>query len=93
LDGSVWRRTNSRVGDTDGFTDQLALTGKFDTGAFKHRFNTGVEYAKQTDRTQYILNGLDSTGSANNTCNAAAIASGWCTYRIQVMFRGQVYKY
>jgi catecholate siderophore receptor len=22
--------------DTDGFTDQLALTGKFDTGAFKH---------------------------------------------------------
>ncbi|MCH7387205.1 TonB-dependent siderophore receptor [Acinetobacter modestus] len=80
LDGSVWRRTNSRVGDTDGFTDQLALTGKFDTGAFKHRFNTGVEYSDQkTDRTQYILNGLDSTGSANNTCNAAAIASGWCT--------------
>ena len=80
LDGSVWRRTNSRVGDTDGFTDQLALTGKFNTGAFKHRFNTGVEYSDQkTDRTQYILNGLDSTGSANNTCNAAAIASGWCT--------------
>lgn len=80
LDRSVWRRTNSRVGDTDGFTDQLALTGKFDTGAFKHRFNTGVEYSDQkTDRTQYILNGLDSTGSANNTCNAAATASGWCT--------------
>jgi catecholate siderophore receptor len=80
LDGSVWRRTNSRVADTDGFTDQLALTGKFDTGAFKHRFNTGVEYSDQkTDRTQYILNGLDSTGSANNTCNATAIASGWCT--------------
>lgn len=80
LDGSVWRRTNSRVADTDGFTDQLALTGKFDTGAFKHRFNTGVEYSDQkTDRTQYILNGLDSTGSANNTCKATAIASGWCT--------------
>lgn len=80
LDGSVWRRTNSRVADTDGFTDQLALTGKFDTGTFKHRFNTGVEYSDQkTDRTQYILNGLDSTGSANNTCNATAIASGWCT--------------
>ncbi|MBH2030731.1 MAG: TonB-dependent siderophore receptor [Moraxellaceae bacterium] len=80
LDGSVWRRTNSRVGDTDGFTDQLALTGKFNTGTAQHRFNAGAEYSDQkTDRTQYILNGLDSTGSANNTCNAAAIASGWCT--------------
>ncbi|MEG1697370.1 MAG: TonB-dependent siderophore receptor [Acinetobacter sp.] len=80
LDGSVWRRTNSRVADTDGFTDQLALTGKFNTGAVQHRFNAGAEYSDQkTDRTQYIMNGLDSTGSANNTCSAAAIASGWCT--------------
>ena len=80
LDGSVWRRTNSRVADTDGFTDQLALTGKFNTGTAQHRFNAGAEYSDQkTDRTQYIMNGLDSTGSANNTCSAAAIASGWCT--------------
>ncbi len=33
LTGNVWARTNSRVADTDTFTDQLALTGKFNTGA------------------------------------------------------------
>jgi catecholate siderophore receptor len=68
--------------NTDGFTDQLALTGKFDTGAFKHRFNTGVEYSDQkTDRTQYILNGLDSTGSANNTCNCCNCF--WLVHSVQ----------
>lgn len=80
VDGSIWRRANSRVADTDGFTDQLALTGKFNTGTVKHRFNTGVEYSDQkTKRTQYIINGLDTTGSANNACTPDAIASGWCT--------------
>lgn len=80
LTGSVWARVNSRVADTDTFTDQLALTGKFNTGAFKHSFNLGAEYSDQeTDRTQYIIDGLTSTGTANSTCSAAAIASGWCT--------------
>ena len=80
LTGNVWARVNSRVADTDTFTDQLALTGKFNTGAFKHSFNFGAEYSDQeTDRTQYIIDGLSSTGTINSTCNAAAIASGWCT--------------
>lgn len=80
LTGNVWARTNSRVADTDTFTDQLALTGKFNTGRLKHNFNLGAEYSDQeTDRTQYIIDGLTSTGAANSSCNAAAIASGWCT--------------
>ncbi|QPF35555.1 TonB-dependent siderophore receptor [Acinetobacter johnsonii] len=80
LTGNVWARTNSRVADTDTFTDQLALTGKFNTGRLKHNFNLGAEYSDQeTDRTQYIIDGLTSTGTANSSCNAAAIASGWCT--------------
>ena len=78
--GNVWARANSRVADTDAFTDQLALTGKFNTGRLKHSFNLGAEYSDQeTDRTQYIIDGLTSTGTANSSCNAAAIASGWCT--------------
>ena len=73
-------RVNSRVADTDTFTDQLALTGKFNTGALQHRFNLGAEYNDQeTDRTQYIIDGLTSTGSVHNACSAADIASGWCT--------------
>ncbi|MEN3969211.1 TonB-dependent siderophore receptor [Acinetobacter sp. BWR-L5] len=80
LTGNVWARANSRVADTETFTDQLALTGKFNTGRLKHSFNLGAEYSDQeTDRTQYIIDGLTSTGAANSSCNAAAIASGWCT--------------
>ena len=80
LNGNVWRRTNSRVSDSDTFTDQLALTGQLNTGALLHRFNVGAEYSDQkTDRTQYILEGINTTGSAHNTCKPADIASGWCT--------------
>ncbi len=89
LTGNVWARANSRVGDTDAFTDQLALKGKFNTGRFKHSFNLGAEYSEQdTDRTQYIIDGLTTTGTANSACNAAAIASGWCT-SVQHPNRGQ----
>ncbi|WP_291375030.1 TonB-dependent receptor [Acinetobacter sp. UBA6720] len=89
LTGNVWARTNSRVANTDTFTDQLALAGKFNTGRLKHSFNLGVEYSDQeTDRTQYIIDGLTSTGTANSSCNAAAIASGWCT-SVQNPNRGQ----
>ncbi|MGE4315598.1 TonB-dependent receptor [Acinetobacter sp.] len=78
--GNVWARVNSRIADTDTFTDQLALTGKFNTGALKHSFNLGAEYSDQeTDRTQYILNGLSTTGAEYNKCSPADIASGWCT--------------
>lgn len=80
LTGNVWARVNSRVADTDTFTDQLALTGKFNTGSLKHSFNLGAEYSDQeTDRTQYIIDGLDTTGSASSSCKPADIASGWCT--------------
>lgn len=78
--GNVWARANSRMADTDAFTDQLALTGKFNTGRLKHSFNLGAEYSDQeTDRTQYIIDGLSTTGTANSSCRASAIASGWCT--------------
>ena len=80
LTGNVWARVNSRVADTETFTDQLALTGKFNTGSLKHSFNVGAEYSDQeTDRTQYIINGLSTTGSAHNKCTPTDIASGWCT--------------
>lgn len=84
---NVWARVNSRVADTDTFTDQLALTGKFNTGALEHSFNLGAEYSDQeTDRTQYIINGKNATGTLNpndtpttNCSIPANITSGWCT--------------
>ncbi|NUG82369.1 TonB-dependent receptor plug domain-containing protein, partial [Acinetobacter bereziniae] len=54
LNDKVWRRINSRITDTDIFTDQLALTGKFNTGAIKHKFNVGAEYSDQkSDKGSY----------------------------------------
>ena len=81
LVGNVWARANSRVADTDTFTDQLALTGKFNTGRLKHSFNLGAEYSDQeTDRTQYIINGENTTGSAYSDCSKSEnVSSGWCT--------------
>ena len=80
LTGNVWARANSRVADTDTFTDQLALTGKFNTGFLQHSFNLGAEYSDQeTDRTQYIIDGVNATGNVHNACNAGDITSGWCT--------------
>lgn len=79
--GNVWARVNSRIADTDTFTDQLALTGKFNTGALKHSFNLGAEYSDQeTDRTQYIIDGDNTTGNKYQNCTPAdSISSGWCT--------------
>ncbi|RKG31723.1 TonB-dependent receptor [Acinetobacter tianfuensis] len=79
LTGNVWARVNSRIADTETFTDQLALTGKFNTGSLLHSFNLGAEYSDQeTDRTQYIINGENTTGSSSQTCPSTAPA-GWCT--------------
>ena len=90
LEGNVWARANSRVADTDTFTDQLALTGKFNTGRLKHNFNLGAEYSDQeTDRTQYIINGENTTGSAYSDCSKSEnVSSGWCT-SVQNPNRGQ----
>ena len=87
LNGNVWARANSRIADTDTFTDLLALTGKFNTGIIQHSFNLGAEYSDQdTERTQYIINNRNATGSRNpdntptDACGTPAnIISGWCT--------------
>ena len=42
VNGQVWRRVNTNLTNTDSLTDQLALTGKFNTGSLKHSFNTGL---------------------------------------------------
>ena len=81
--GSVARRANSRITDTNTFTDQLALTGKFSTGAIKHSFNVGAEYSDQeSDKgnyTIYDLNGSTTTlpnGKLNDIANGSLNISG-----------------
>ncbi|BBF77580.1 TonB-dependent siderophore receptor [Acinetobacter ursingii] len=76
LNGYVYRgHALSRISDTDAYSDQLALTGKFNTGAIKHSFNTGVEWSLQdTDMGSYTFN--QSATAADAQCNAVTY---WCT--------------
>ncbi|WP_151752862.1 TonB-dependent receptor [Acinetobacter soli] len=66
--GTVWRgHSLSRISNTDAFADQLALTGKFNTGMLKHSFNTGIEYSDQsTDLGLYITPATSSTCTSTN---------------------------
>ncbi|MDM1756902.1 MULTISPECIES: TonB-dependent receptor [unclassified Acinetobacter] len=88
--GQVVRRANTRITNTDAFTDQLALTGKFNTGAFVHSFNVGAEYSKQeSDKGSYLLTDLGQTPSSTLPSNISSakgcnglnsISSNfWCT--------------
>lgn len=82
----VWRRVNSRISDTDTFTDQLALTGKFNTGSFKHSFNAGAEYSKtESDKGSYTVTnskGVSGGGlTGTSACKGQTPVSSeyWCT--------------
>ncbi|MBI1451588.1 MULTISPECIES: TonB-dependent receptor [Acinetobacter] len=77
--GKVWRRANSRITDTDTFSDQLSLKGKFNTGAFKHNFNTGIEYSHQkTDIGAYDITDPNTSVINGGAC-ALPVSNGWCT--------------
>lgn len=81
VNDKVWRRINSRITDTQIFTDQLALTGKLNTGIFQHSFNLGAEYSDQkSDKgnysTQYPGYSGSTSGGFNSNCE---FNDAWCT--------------
>lgn len=85
--GTIARRALSRILDTDAYSDQLSLKGKFNTGSLKHSFNVGTEWSLQeTDQGMYTF--TNAAGQTTSTilqdnisnCNSATAASnGWCT--------------
>ncbi|MEB3794724.1 MULTISPECIES: TonB-dependent receptor [Acinetobacter] len=81
--GTISRRALSRIVDTDGYSDQLALKGKFNTGALKHSFNTGVEWSyQQSNQGVYTFTDASGTTSTvhNTSCPvSSALSNGWCT--------------
>lgn len=85
LNNQVWRRVNSRITDTDSFNNQLALTGKLNTGLFTHSFNAGAEYSKQeSDRGNYtVANSAGVVGPFGSTAGClgqtAVSSEYWCT--------------
>ncbi len=81
--GTISRRALSRIVDTDAYSDQLALKGKFNTGALKHSFNTGAEWSYQ-ESSQGVYTFTDGSGTTStvhdtNCPTNNAISNGWCT--------------
>ena len=82
----IWRRANTRITDTTGYSDQLSLRGKFNTGVLKHSFNVGAEYSHlESDKGSYTItskSGKPITGSpATGACSVGIDAASdyWCT--------------
>lgn len=85
--GSVWRRANTRVSNTETTTNQTDLFGTFYVAGFKNSFSTGVEYTReQSEKSSYNVN-TDTTPRTTNVpsssnCTPAMIgaSSGYnCT--------------
>lgn len=82
--GTIVHRALSRIVDTDAYSDQLALKGKFNTGSLKHSFNTGAEWSYQ-ESSQGVYTFTDGSGTTstvhNTSCPASsALSNGWCTW-------------
>ena len=85
--GSLWRRANTRVSNTETTTNQTDLFGNFYVAGFKNSFSTGVEYTReQSQKSSYNVN-TDTTPRTTNVpassnCTPAMIgaSSGYnCT--------------
>lgn len=64
--GSVWRRANTRVSNTETTTNQTDLFGNFYVAGFKNSFSTGVEYTREEgQKSSYNVN-TDTTPRTTN---------------------------
>mgnify|MGYP000844707449 FL=1 len=75
--GSVWRRINSRVGNTATTTNQTDLFGEFNLGGFKNTFSTGIEISREeSDKSSYSVD-TDTVpgGAANSNCTPGMIGA------------------
>jgi len=77
LYGTVWRRTNTRVVETDSLANASSLTGSVNTGAVKHSFTAGVEISREdTDRGSYLFTpGTNNPLTGTFTCPTAGAAT------------------
>ncbi|MCJ8161048.1 TonB-dependent receptor [Acinetobacter zhairhuonensis] len=80
-DGKVYRRATQSIRDTEAFTDQLSLAGKFNTASLEHSFNIGAEYNREkTNRGNYDMTYPGYPGSTTAGFNSdCSLENGWCT--------------
>lgn len=84
--GTVWRRANTRVSNTETTTNQTDLFGNFYVAGFKNSFSTGVEYTREeSQKSSYSVNtdttpGSPGNSSTNCTPSMVGASSGYnCT--------------
>jgi len=59
--GEVWRRANTRAGNTVTAINQSDLSGAFNVGSFKNDFNAGLELANEkSTRDSYVVPNLSA---------------------------------
>jgi catecholate siderophore receptor len=77
LYGTVWRRANTRVTDTETMANATSLSGKLATGGIKHSFNTGVEISREsTERSAYLFTpGTNNPLTNTFTCPTSGAAT------------------
>ena len=74
--GSVWRRANTRVSNTETTTNQTDLFGSFQALGFKNTYSTGLEFTGEETRvSSYTI-----SPNTNPTCTVAkGSLGGQCT--------------
>ncbi len=71
--GTVWRRANTLVSNTDTTTNQTDLFGNFHLLGLKNSYSTGVEFSREESRTS----SYNVAGNTAQVCNPGTIPS--CT--------------
>ncbi|WP_447592942.1 TonB-dependent receptor [Aquipseudomonas campi] len=75
VSNGVWRRANSRVGNTATTTNQTDLFGEFQLAGFKNSFSTGIEFTHENaNKESYTV----SPNSKITTCQGPS-NGGNCT--------------
>jgi catecholate siderophore receptor len=77
--GTVWRRANTRVTDTETMANATSLSGKLTTGSMKHSFNAGVEISREsTERSAYVFTpGTNNLLTGTFTCPTSGVETGY----------------
>lgn len=74
--GSVWRRANTRVGNTATTTNQTDLFGEFYLGGLKNSFSTGIELSREESKRESYNVDTNTKGATATTCTPGLIGPG-----------------
>lgn len=77
LYGTVWRRANSRVTNTESMANASSLTGSFVAAGIKHSYTTGLEISREdSERSSYLFTpGTNNPLTNTTTCPTSGAAT------------------